>query len=178
MPLFCRCKEAGILAKKLRKCELKWHTFCFCLLNRPVRAWPGRKNTWFCECHACAKYKYRSWSCCCWRFGKSHSACPSLWLTHPNYSVLTEKCLQIRLLNHPWHSLSWVNLCSWFFLKPLSLYISESWPYRNYEHQVSRKMWWHWDSLMSLGVFFLLFFSISFSPFCCFYCFTSFDGIT
>lgn len=106
-----RWEEGGILAKKLRKCELKWHIFCFCFLNRPVWAWPGRKNTWFCECHARVKHKYRSWSCCCWRFGKSHSACPSLWLTHPNYSVLTEKCLQIRL---PWHSLSWVNLYYWF----------------------------------------------------------------
>lgn len=114
MPLFCRWEEAGILAKTLRKCELKWQIFCFCFLNRPVWAWPGRKNTWFCECHARVKHKYRSWSCCCWRFGKSHSACPSLWLTHPNYSVLTEKYLQIRVPNHPWYSLSWVNLYYWF----------------------------------------------------------------
>lgn len=140
------------------------------LLNRPVWAWPGRKNTWLCECHASFEHEYRPRSCRCRCFGKSHNVHRiSLTYSSTVFSVLTENRVQIRVLNHLGHSVKlckyWVNWYYYHFLfKLLSLYISENWPYRKYLHQVfllcssvSREFWWHWASLMSLGCFFFFF---------------------
>ena len=114
--------------------SLSWLYFCFCFLPRPLWARPGRKNSWFCECHAGSEHQYRSGSCCCWCFGKRPDVCGvslNYWPTF--FSVFTGSSLQIRSLSLLWYSLRsckyWVNLGYSFLLKLLTLYVSENWPF-------------------------------------------------
>lgn len=90
----CLCPIDGKRQEPLQRTEEIWIKVTYLsvlfFLNRPVWAWPGRKRTWLCECHASSEHEYRPGGCCCWCFGKSRNVYTISWAV---FSVLTENRL-------------------------------------------------------------------------------------